>query len=390
MSGTTTRTVGALPAATSLPSGSEVVALVPDATVSGGKAARRATATLFQGPAGPQGPQGLQGVQGPAGPTGATGAAGSGTGGTTFNPATLPVGSALAATDEGVIVQGGVSKRASLAAMATAAGISLGALPVAGALAGVNELTVNQGGNATRLTLDALVTYLQGRLGTAGGTGGGGTAPTTPTWTLRADYTPAGGETAYGAVGNGWYDRSSTWRVTAGNRLESLSTWNNPWANNYLARTSETHSVDQRVEARFTHLAGTVFHLYARVVGDGAVVNGIASQVTPDGTIFVNAVVSNDRVGNYTAPGAHVPVAGTTYDLRADVVQSGASTNVTVTLFAVANATAALCSGTRLSTGTVAVTEPAVQSTAGSAGMFWYAETENTPTFVDRFAWYAG
>ena len=36
MSGTTTRTVGALPAVTTLPAGSEVVALVADATVSDG------------------------------------------------------------------------------------------------------------------------------------------------------------------------------------------------------------------------------------------------------------------------------------------------------------------------------------------------------------------
>lgn len=388
MSGTTTRTVGALPAATTLPAGSEVVALVADATVSGGKAARRAPATAFQGPQGPQGPQGLQGVQGPAGPTGATGPAGSGTGGAAFNPATLPVGTALSATDEGVIVQGGVSKRASLAAMATAAGISLGALPVAGTLAGANEVTLNQGGNATRLTLDALVTYLQGRLGTAGGGGATGGGTTAPTWTLRADYTPSGGPTAYGAV-PGFRDQGQSWRVSADNRLESNSTWIDPWMNNYLIRSADTPSINQRVQARFMAAAATTFHLYARATGDALAVNGLACSVQPDGWFRVDPIVSGVRGDLAGADGTVTLTPGTIYDLRADVVQAGASTNVAMALFS-ATAGTALCSGTQLSGNTVAYTGTASQNTAGAAGMFWFAETADTPTFVDRFAWYAG
>lgn len=392
MSGTTTttRTVGALPAATTLPAGSEVVALVADATVSGGKAARRAPATAFQGPAGPQGPQGLQGVQGPAGPTGATGAtgaAGSGTGGTTFNPATLPVGSALAATDEGVIVQGGAGKRASLAAMATAAGLSPNALPVAGAPGGANALLLNQGGSFAGLTLDALVAYLQTRLGTTGGSGGGTTAPAAPTWVLRSDYTPSGGLTAYGAV-PGFYDQGTTWRVTAANRLESLSTWNNPWAANFLVRTGEAESVNQRLIGRFTAATDTVFHLYGRVSGVGTGVNGLACQVQADGSFRVDVVSADARAAAFSAAGGAAPVAGTTYDLRADIVTTGAETAVAMALFAVTGAGAALASGTQLGAGTVAVT--GAPATQGTAGMFWYAALENTPTFVDRFAWFAG
>lgn len=429
MSGTTTttRTVGALPAVTTLPAGSEVVALVADATVSGGKAARRAPATAFQGPAGAQGTPGTAGTAGATGPAGASmrsgtgappaslgangdsyvdgatgnvytksggawtqtagaslrgpaGPAGSGTGGTAFDPATLPAATALAATDEGVVVQGGASKRATLAAMATAAGISLNALPVAGALAGANEVTLNQGGNATRLTLDALVTYMQGRLGTA---------TPAPTWTLRADYAPSGGLTAYGAVGNGWTDPGQSWRVTAANRLESNSTWLDPWANNHLARTGEVASVNQRVQARFTAATGCIFHLLARVTGSGAALDGLACSVQPEGWFRVDPIAAGARGDLAGADGTVTLTPGTSYDLRADVVQSGSTTNVAMTLFAVSSATAALCSGTQLSTGTVAYTGTTAQNTAGGAGMFWYAETENTPTFVDRFAWYA-
>ncbi len=394
MSGTTTRTVGALPAATTLPSGSEVVALVPDATVSGGKAARRATATLFQGPAGPQGPQGVQGIQGPAGPTGPAGPAGPGTGGTTFNPATLPVGSALAATDEGVIVQGGTAKRASLGAMATAAGLSPGALPVSAALAGANELMLTQAGSVTRLTLDALVTYLQGRLGTTGGgggtttTGGGTTTPTTPTWTLRTDYTPSGGLTAYGAVGNGWVDAANTWRVSADNRLESNSTWLDPWANNHIVRGTDTTAINQRIQARFTAQTDCIIHFLARATGAGTTLSGLACSVQPAGWFRVDPIVGGVRGELFGADGTVTMTPGTLYDMRVDVVQSGSTTNVTIAFFA-ATAGTALCSGTQLNSATVPVNAAAFQNTAGTVGMFWYAEVEGTPTFVDRFSWFA-
>lgn len=389
MSGTTTttRTVGALPAATTLPAGSEVVALVADATVSGGKAARRAAATLFQGPAGPQGPQGVQGIQGPVGPTGATGAtgpAGGGTGGTTFNPATLPTGTALSATDEAVIIQGGVSKRATLAAIATAAGISPNALPVAGALAGANEVTLNQAGSISRLTLDALVAYLQTRLGT---TGGGATGPA---WALRADYIPSGGLTAYGGVGAEWYDRGNSWRVTADNRLENNAVPYAPWSDHYLARAADAPSVNQRIIGRFTHRGDSAFHLYARTAADANGITGLACQVQGDGNFRVEPVIANVKGAAFDSMGQHVPVDGATYDIRADVVQSGGTTNVAMALFAVPSASAAPCSGTQLSAVIVPYTGADVQNTAGGAGMYWYATNESTPTFVSRFSWYAG
>lgn len=427
MSGTTTttRTVGALPAVTTLPAGSEVVALVADATVSGGKAARRAPASAFQGTAGTAGATGARGASAltgtgvPAASLGAngdsyvdgatgliyqkasgawtqvsgaslrgpTGPAGSGTGGTTFDPAALPVGTALSASDEGVIIQGGAGRRATLGAISTAAGISPTTLPVSGTLTGPNELMLTQAGSVTRLTLDALVTYLQGRLGTTGG-GGGTTTPTAPTWTLRADYVPSGGLTAYGAV-PGFRDQGQSWRVSADNRLESNSTWIDPWVNNYLIRSADTLAINQRLQARFMAAAATTFHLYARATGDALAINGLVCSVQPAGWFRVDPIVSGVRGDLAGADGTVTLTPGTIYDLRADVIQNGASTNVVMALFS-ATAGTALCSGTQLSGNTVAYTGTTSQNTAGTAGMFWFAETENTPTFVDRFAWYAG
>lgn len=74
MSGTTR--VGVVPAVTTttLPDGTEVFALVPDAA--GVKRTRRAPAAAFKGPKGDTGAQGLQGLQGVSGPKGDTGAVG--------------------------------------------------------------------------------------------------------------------------------------------------------------------------------------------------------------------------------------------------------------------------------------------------------------------------
>lgn len=224
MSGTTgtpTRPVGGLPPVATLPPGAEVVVLVPDATVSGGKAARRASSGAFQGPAGPQGPAGSgTGTADAVDPAAlAVGAAPAATDESLIiqagelkrvplsavaavsgsSPGELAVGAALSATDEGVVIQGGELKRATLAALAAASSVAPGALAVAGPLGDADEAHVTQGGEVKRVSLATLAGYFQGKLGTTGGTSTGSTS--TGTGTTSTGGTSTGGTTGGTSTG---------------------------------------------------------------------------------------------------------------------------------------------------------------------------------------------
>lgn len=200
-------------------------------------------------------------------------------------------------------------------------------------------------------------------------------------WHSNFTYVPSNGPTQAGAVGAGWTDVGGRWSVTADNRLANATpAGGSPWISSTLSRLAAANAtVGQRVQVRFTAGSDSDLWVILRQVGSGAAVSGIIASYNSAGWCQTFDLVGGNLSNNQRAQ-LIAPIAGSDYDIQVDCVQSdAASTTVTISLFTVQSASAALCSGTRVSPATaLSVSTPALQNVSGGQGLFFYSPSGGT------------